>query len=76
VVQQVVRPIVVGLAIGLSTAVAAIHGARSLLFEVTSADPVVLGLALIVFSGAAAFACAIPARRAAAIDPVIALRHD
>jgi ABC-type antimicrobial peptide transport system permease subunit len=46
------------------------------LYEVRPHDPVTLALVAIILLGAAAVACAIPARRASRIDPVIALRSE
>jgi len=69
-----VRLALVGLTIGLLAALALTRVLRSMLFEVTTTDPLtyvgmasVLGLAVIAASW-------IPARRAARVDPVIALR--
>jgi predicted permease len=76
VLGSVAGPVVLGLAVGLMSALAAIHAARALLFGVAAIDPVVLLMALCVFGSAAIVAGAIPARRAAAIDPVVALRND
>jgi predicted permease len=70
------RPVIAGLAVGLGASIAIARAVRSLLFGVTPADPVALAgvvLALLVTSG---LACYLPARRAAALDPIAALRHD
>jgi ABC-type antimicrobial peptide transport system permease subunit len=49
---------------------------RSLLFDVAPADPLSLGTVVLVLLLASGFACYLPARRAAAMDPMIALRHE
>ena len=49
---------------------------RSLLFGIEPADPLVIGSAIAVFVGAAIVAGGLPARRAATIDPMVALRDE
>jgi ABC-type antimicrobial peptide transport system permease subunit len=49
---------------------------RSLLFGIGPADPMVMATAAAVFLAAAFVAGSLPASRAAAIDPMVALRHD
>jgi putative ABC transport system permease protein len=64
--------------VGLGSAGAALLG-RVLaadLYEVSPHDPLALGLAALVLLAAAAAASAIPARRAARIDPLVALRSE
>lgn len=66
----------IGGAIGLAGALALGRSARSLLFEVTSYDPLVIagsvvGLTLVAFAGAL-----VPAVTASKIDPLVALRQD
>jgi putative ABC transport system permease protein len=66
----------VGVAVGL---VAVLGGARvlqSFLFSVAPTDPIAIGGAALLMLAIAAVACYIPARRAAAEDPVQALRVD
>jgi putative ABC transport system permease protein len=48
----------------------------SLLFEVETTDPVALAVAIAVMMAVAALACAVPARRAARMDPAAALRGE
>jgi ABC-type lipoprotein release transport system permease subunit len=50
--------------------------AQSLLFQVTPTDPVTLGAVCALLGLVALGASYLPARRAAAVDPVIALRAD
>ena len=64
----------VGVLIGLAGAAAASRLVRSFLFEVSPFDPAVLVLASIAVLALALVASTIPARRAAAVDPIEALR--
>jgi predicted permease len=74
VVGQGLRLTGLGLAIGLVSALLVTRAMRSLLFETPAADPFIyLGIAVLLTS-IAALACWIPARRAARVDPLIALR--
>lgn len=67
---------IAGIAVGLAATVAAGRFVRSLLFEVTPADPLALtGAALLVLL-VAACAAFVPARRAALVDPIVALKRD
>ncbi len=66
----------IGLAVGMVGSLAVMRAAHSLLFDVALADPTVIAAALGVFICAAALAVAIPARRAANIDPITALRQE
>jgi predicted permease len=66
----------IGLAIGAVLAVAAAHAAESLLFGLRPSDPQTLVLAVAGLAAVAALASLLPARRAASLDPVAALREE
>jgi predicted permease len=73
VVRQGLLPVAGGLAIGLVGAVAAGRALRSFLFGVGIADPRTLAAVAGLLFLSAAFACALPARRAARVDPARSL---
>jgi predicted permease len=66
----------VGVLIGLAGAAAASRLVRSFLFEVSPFDPAVLVLAAVAVLALALAASAMPARRAAAVNPIEALRGE
>jgi putative ABC transport system permease protein len=65
-----------GLAFGLVGAVAVTRLMKSLLFEIEPVDPVTYGAVAIALAVAAALASYVPSRRAAAVEPVDALRAE
>ena len=66
----------VGLAIGLVASLAAGHLLSSLLFAVTPKDPETLVGVSVLLIAVGLLACYIPARRAAKVDPMVALRYE
>jgi predicted permease len=66
----------IGVAIGLAGSVAAAQTAESLLFGISLYDPLRLGGAALALAAATAVGCLLPARRAARLDPMIALRDE
>ena len=66
----------VGLAIGAPVAMLCVRYVKSQLFDITSVNPAVMIGAIVTLAVAAAIAGIIPARRAASIDPVQALRIE
>lgn len=67
---------VIGVVIGLAGAAAASRLVSSFLFQVSPFDPGVLALAAIAVFALGLLASALPARRAAAVDPIAALRDE
>jgi putative ABC transport system permease protein len=76
VVGETMRLVGVGLLIGLAAAWAATRLISSILFGLTAMDPLAVALAVLVMGGVALLSGYIPARRAAAVDPMLALRHE
>jgi predicted permease len=66
----------VGLALGVGVAAAGAQVIQSLLYGVSGLDPVTFGTACAVFGTVALAATWIPARRALAVDPMVALRNE
>jgi putative ABC transport system permease protein len=66
----------IGLTLGAAVAFLATRAMTSLLFGVSASDPVTyLGIAAVLALAAFA-ACYVPARRALAVDPMVALRYE
>jgi predicted permease len=80
VVRQVVRDgltvTLTGLAVGFVAALATVRVVKTLLFGVTPQDPLTLAGAAAALLAIAILACAVPASRAARVDPLIALRTE
>jgi ABC-type antimicrobial peptide transport system permease subunit len=65
-----------GLALGLASAIVLSRLLTRFLYGITPNDPVTYGVAIVVVGGVALAACAIPAWRAARVDPMVALRYE
>ena len=65
-----------GIVIGLLAAAALGRVIRTLLFGVSAVDPLIYATLTIVVALAATLAAAVPARRAARVDPTVALRYE
>jgi predicted permease len=76
VVNQGMKPVIIGLAIGIVVAFAFGRLIASQLFEVSAHNPALLGGATVLLAATALVACLLPARRAAMVDPVQALRTE
>jgi len=65
-----------GIALGLASAMVLSRLLTRFLFGITPTDPVTYGVATVLVGGVALAACAIPAWRAARLDPMVALRDE
>lgn len=76
VVGQGMKLAVVGLALGLLAAFAAMRVLSTLLFGVSAHDPLTFGGVALILALASVMACYVPARRATKVDPIVALRYE
>jgi putative ABC transport system permease protein len=70
------RLVLVGLGIGIAASIASARLLRSQLFGVEPADPLSYAVVAVVLAAVALVACYLPARRAAGVDPLVALREE
>jgi ABC-type antimicrobial peptide transport system permease subunit len=75
-VRGALLPVGIGAAAALLLAVPLVRGLAALLYEVKPWDPASWTLALVLLAAAATVAAWLPARRAAAIDPMRSLRAE
>ncbi len=76
IVSQGMRPVVIGLAIGIVSTFALGRLLTSQLYEVSARNPALLAASTVVLAAIALIACLVPARRAAHVDPIQALRAE
>ena len=75
-VRDAVWPVALGLVVGVAAAYFATRVIATLLFQTTPHDPVAIAAALGTLGVSAVVAAWVPARRAALVDPVTALRAE
>jgi ABC-type antimicrobial peptide transport system permease subunit len=66
----------IGIAVGVPATLAATRLVQTQLFGVKASDPVTLAFAVFIIGGVTLLAAYLPARRAANVDPLIALRYE
>jgi predicted permease len=76
VLSQALRLVLAGIAIGLGGALALTRFIASLLFGVKPTDPVTFAAVCLILAAVAVLASYLPARRAARVDPLVALRYE
>jgi predicted permease len=68
--------VLVGIVFGLPAALASAHFVSSLLFGIPPTDPLTILLATVLMATVTSLACYLPARRAARVNPLVALRYE
>jgi predicted permease len=76
IVRQGALVTLVGIGVGLGVALAGGRLIEALLYDVSPRDPVLFGTAMLTMFGVTLAACWLPARRAARVSPVEALRAE
>ena len=76
IIRQGMTLVAIGGGIGLTAAGGVSHLIRNLLYGVSALDPITFIGVSVLLAGIALLACYLPARRAARVDPVVALRSD
>jgi putative ABC transport system permease protein len=76
IVGEGMKVVLVGVAVGLAGGLALGRAVSSLVFGVPVRDPVTFSVVAVALAGIALAACVIPARRAARVDPMVALRYE
>ena len=76
VLSQALRPVAIGAALGVAAALAASQVLASQLVGVSRTDPLTIGAGVATLIVVASVASAVPARRAAAVDPTRALQSE
>ena len=76
VVNQGMKPVVIGLAIGIVSAFVLARLLTTQLYEVSAHNPALLAGSTVLLAAIALIACVVPARRAAHVDPMVALHYE
>jgi len=76
VIGEGMRLALIGIALGLPGSLVLAQALQRLLYEIKPTDPLTFVLVAVLLGGVALLACWLPARRAANVDPITALRHE
>jgi putative ABC transport system permease protein len=76
VVEEGMKPVLIGLALGIAAALGLTRLMSGMLYGVEPTDPATLVVASVLLAAVGAIACYIPARRATRVDPMVALRCE
>ncbi|HKW98217.1 MAG TPA: ABC transporter permease [Bryobacteraceae bacterium] len=76
VLREILAVVFAGIAVGVLAALAAARPISAKLFGINAADPLTITGAILLITTVAATACLIPARRAAKVDPIVALHYE
>jgi putative ABC transport system permease protein len=76
IIVHAMKPVLAGVAIGTASALLLTRTMHSMLFGVAPHDPETFALIIVLLSTAAVVASLVPARRAAAVAPLTALRQE
>jgi ABC-type antimicrobial peptide transport system permease subunit len=76
ILRQGIAIVSLGLALGILAAFGMGRLVESLLVDVRGTDPLTYAVVVLSLACVALFACYLPARRAAKVDPMVALRYE
>jgi predicted permease len=76
VMRETLAPVALGIALGLCAALATTRWVESLLFGLSPQDPLTIGQVALLLLAVASIAGYLPARKAACVDPIVALRCE
>ena len=76
VIRQGMWLVLIGVAIGMAASLAVSRLLKSFLFGLSATDPMTFGIIPLLLAAIALLACYVPARRAAKVDPMVALRNE
>ncbi len=76
VLGETLTTVIAGIVVGVPAGLAAVRMISAKLYGVRAADPVAIIAAVLMMTAVAAVASFLPARRAAKVDPMVALRHE